>query len=311
MKKYIIHMALSAMMLPLAAGCSDNDDWTPGPQDTDTGVDAYFPVTSKTSYIFDSEGKAEEMNAQITIVRKNTGEAASIPVGFSSEREGFSAPATADFAAGEATTTLTVNCAGIEKGEEVAFTLSLPDNQTDIYGEGLHALTCKVIKSEWKLIADNVRYIYSYSDYSMMYPNTYSKMYHLDGTTMFKLEDFFGSGLSVNFNCASTAATAFLPLNNAMFGVAPDGYEGLECWYLYNEEEQTYPVWTPGDADGYPAINDVLFYGLTGYTTIYMNYYPENLYGYIAFTCDVDFDNGDFAWGAWQADFNLKYNPFE
>lgn len=301
-----------AVALLAATGCSDSGDWMPGPEDTDTGVCAYFPMPSKSSYIFDSEGNSAEMNVMITVSRSVTDEAASIPVTLTSDATGFSmATPTADFAAGEASTTVTVNCSGIPAGVKESFTLTLPEDQTDIYGEGLAAVSCSVIKSEWKEISDQARYIYSYSDYTQMYPNTYGTLEHLDGTYMFKLTDFFGSGLDVTFECPSTAQTAFLPLNNAMFGVAPDGYEGLECWYLYDEENQTYPEWTPGDVSGYPAISYLLFYGLTNYTSIYMNYDPESLYGYIAFTCDADFDNGDFAWGAFQADFYLKYNPFE
>ena len=300
---------LTAMSL---TGCSDSDDWTPGPQDTATGVSAYFPMPSKSSFIFDSEGKTAEMNVDITVSRAVTDAAASIPVILTSGSEGFSiVTPTAEFAAGEASTTVTVNCGGIANGVKESFTLSLPEDQTDIYGEGLAAVSCSVIKSEWKVISDQARYIYSYSDYSQMYPNTYGTLEHLDGTYMFKLTDFFGSGLDVTFECSSTAQTPFLPLNNAMFGVAPDGYEGLECWYLYDEANQTYPSWTPGGVDGYAGISYLLFYGLSNFTSIYMNYDPENLYGYIAFTCDVDFDNGDFAWGAYQADFYLKYNPFE
>lgn len=303
---------LGAVVLSIAVSCSHSEEWTPGPKDTSTGVRAYFPMPAKSSFIFDSEGKKEKMNVEITVSRAVADEAISIPVTLTSDTEGFSiVTPTAEFAAGETSTTVTVNCGGISNGVKESFTLSLPENQTDIYGEGLPAVSYSVIKSEWKVISDQSRYIYSYSDYSQMYPNTYGTLEHLEGTYMFKLTDFFGSGLDVTFECPSTERTAFLPLNNAMFGVAPDGYEGLECWYLYDEASQTYPQWTPGDINGYPAISYLLFYGLSNYTSIYMNYYPENLYGYIAFTCDVDFDNGDFAWGAFQADFNLKYNPFE
>ncbi|MDE6480034.1 MAG: hypothetical protein K2L45_07155 [Muribaculaceae bacterium] len=312
MKPYIIRTIPGALGLLLAASCSDSEGWTPGPQDTATGVSAYFPMPSKSSFIFDSEGKQEEMNVEITVSRAVTEAAASIPVILTSEVEGFSiVTPTAEFAQGEASTTVTVNCGGISNGVKESFTLTLPEDQTDIYGGGLAAVSYSVIKSEWKEISDQARYIYSYSDYSQMYPNTYGTLEHLDGTYMFKLTDFFGSGLDVTFECPSTAQTPFLPLNNAMFGVAPEGYEGLECWYLYDEANQTYPEWIPGDISEYPAISYLLFYGLSNYTSIYMNYSPDTLYGYIAFTCDVDFDNGDFAWGAFQADFFLKYNPFE
>lgn len=311
MKPYIIKTILGALVLPLAASCTDSEEWTPGPQDSSKGVCAYFPMPAKSSYIFDSEGKHDQMNVDITVSRTITDEAASIPVVLTSDATGFSiVTPTADFALGEASTTVTVNCGGISSGVKESFTLTLPEDQTDIYSEGLTAVSYSVIKSEWKMICDQARYIYSYSDYSQMYPNTYAELYHLEGTKMFKLTDFFGSGLDMTFECPSTEQTAFLPLNNAYF-FNPSGYEGLDCWYLYDEENDTYPTWVPGNIDGYPAISYLLFYGLKNYTSIYMNYYPDTLYGYIAFTCDVDLDNGDFVWGAFQADFSLNYNPFE
>ena len=181
MKQYIVKIMLGALMLPIITSCSDSEEWTPGPKDTSIGVSAYFPMPTKSSFIFDSEGKQENMNVDITVSRTITDEAASIPVILSSDAEGFSiVTPNAEFAAGESSTTVTVNCGGISTGVKESFTITLPEDQTDIYGEGLAAVSCSVIKSEWKMISDQARYIYSYSDYSQMYPNTYAELYHLD-----------------------------------------------------------------------------------------------------------------------------------
>ena len=314
--KYHIIYAFAA--LALLSGCSDGDDWTPGPQDTETGVSAYFPMPTSSSYIFDSDGETGDMNVEVAVRRSVTDSEVSIPLVLTSETEGFSISSPAHFEAGQQETKVTVNCGGIPKGIKESFTLTLPADQTDIYGDGLTAVTYSVIKSEWKLIADDVRYLYSYDDYSPMYPQTYAEMYHLDGTYMFKLTDFFGSGLDVSFECPMSHQQAteaglempFAPLDNA-YWFEPSGYEGLKTWYLYDEATETYPEWVPGDVTGYPAISYLLFYGTTDYSGVHFNYYGgDNLYGYIALTCDVDFDNGDFSWGAYQVDFNLKYDPF-
>ena len=311
MKSYIKYTALGALLLTMAGGCSDTDDWKPGEADTATGVSAYFNLPSQLSYVFDKEGKPEDMNVEVTLNRKVTAEAVSIPLTLTSDAEGFTLPATADFAAGEATTTFKVNCSGIEEGKRISFTVGLPADQTNIYGEGMDAVTYNVIKSEWTLISNQVRYIYSYTDYSPMYSETYGKMYHLQGTYNFKMTDFFGSGLDMQFECNTPDQTAFVPTVNADFDAVSDGDKEIAGWYLYNEAEETWPEWTPGDEDGKPAITYVEFYALVNYSWMTMIYTKEPLYGYVGFSTGVGFDNGDFSWGAWQADFTLNYNPFE
>ena len=136
-------------------------------------------------------------------------------------------------------------------------------------------------------------------------------MYILDGTHMFKLLDFFGSGLDMTFNCDTPDPTVMMPLVNADFESVYDEDKADLGWYLYNEEEQTYPEWVPGDAEGYIAISYLLFYAISDYNYCNMIYNPDTLYGYIGLTVGVDFADGNFSWGNFQVDFNLKYNPFE
>lgn len=303
-----------AAVLFCLTGCSDSDKWTPGPQDTDTGVRAYFEMPTKSSFIFDSDASSDELNVDVTVSRVITDQAISIPITLKSDVEGFSlvTPA-AEFEAGEATTTVTVNCAGLAKGVKESFTLSLPADQTDTYGEGLLSVGYSVIKAQWIVASDRVTYMYNDAGNNRTYPNTYGILYQLEGTKMFKLEDFFGSGLDVMFECTQEVTggngVVFKPLNNASFYDYGDGYPG---WYLYDEENQTYPEWVPGDVAGYAAIDNVSFESDIEYTTVYMNYDKETGYSYIYFTTYVTQTDGNEGWGIWYATFNLdKYNPFE
>lgn len=299
---------LGALALPLLTACSDSDDWTPGPQDTDTGVIAYFPLPSQLSYIFDSEGAKEDMAIDVVISRQITDQAVSFPITVIADAEGIVAPATVDFAAGEASTTISIDCSGLPKGQQEKFTLALPADQTDTYGEGMTTVTYSVINSVWKQIADYARYIYSYSDYSQMYPNTYGDIYQLEGTHMFKLTDFFGSGLDVTFQCDTPDNTAFVPQSNCLF--TDDSYGG--GWDLYDEAEETYPEWVPGGLEGYPAITNFYFYNDIDYSLLCMIYSKSSrgYYGYIGLTNYLEFDDGSWNYGAYQVDFYLYDDPF-
>lgn len=309
MKPYILKTMLGVVSLTLMTGCSDSDDWTPGPQDTETGVIAYFPLPDKLSYIFDINGPKEEMSINVEISRQITDKAISFPITMITDAEGISTPETIDFAEGETSTTITIDCSGIPKGQPAKFTLALPSDQTDTYGEGLTSMTFSVINSVWIQMADYARYIYSYTDYSEMYPATYGDIYMLEGTNMFKLTDFFGSGLDVTFNCDSAKDTLFAPLTNAEFINDSDG----GGWNLYNEAEQTYPVWVPGDLSGYPAITNLYLYNDIDFSYINMIYKESDLgyYGYIGLSPYLEFDDGNWNYGAYQVDFYLYENPFD
>ncbi len=309
MKPYILKTMLGVLALPLMTACSESDDWTPGPQDTETGVIAYFPLPNQLSYIFDSEGPKEEMAIDVQVSRQITDQAVSFPITVISDVEGVVAPASVDFAAGEASKTITIDCSGLPKGQENKFTLALPADQTDTYGEGMTSVTYSVINSVWVQMADYARYIYSYSDYSEMYPSTYGDIYQLDGTNLFKLTDFFGSGLDVTFTCDSADDVVFTPLSNALF--IDDSYGG--GWDIYNEAEQTYPVWVPGGLSGYPALTNLYLYNDISYSLLRMIYQKKSTgyYGYIGLTTYLEFDDGSWNYGAYQVDFTLYKNPFD
>lgn len=296
----------AACVLLMAGGCSDSDDWAPGPQDTETGVSAYFEKPSQTSYVFDSSAAADDMTFTVTVARQVTDNAISVPITLTSDVDGFAAPSAVDFAAGSATASFDVACSGIPNGKQASLTITLDPAQTNVYGEGLYAVEYSVIKADWVEISDNVRYLYG-----SMYPNTSGKMYILDGTHMFKLTDFFGSGLDVEFNCDTPDATAFVPVSNADYENVDDDDKDYNGWYLYDEANVEYPEWTPGNAEGYTSISYLLFYANADDGYCQMIYNSDTLYGYMNFMTGVILSNDSWVWGSFQVDFNLKYNPFE
>lgn len=292
---------MAGALLLMAGGCSDSDDWTPGPQDTETGVSAYFPAPAQTSYIFDPANGAENMNIRVVISRQHTDQAASVPLSLESDHEGFSIPQTVEFAAGESETTFEINCGGIPDGSSEV-TVTIDPSQSDIYGDGLYAVTYSVVRAQWVVIADNVTY-----HYNNEYPETTSVMYNLEGTNQFRLEDWFGSGLSITFTASDPTLSVIYPVANALY---VDGYP--DEWELYDEANVTYPQWIPGNVEGGNAITYMYVYG-SGYYKNNMLSNPDTGYGYLMPYFYLEFADGTSGYKAntWYVDFNLKYNPFE
>ncbi len=305
----IYHILAAALIFPIF-GCSDSDEWTPGPTDTESGVRAYFVKPSKTSYIFDTESSTEAAEVDVTVERLITDEGISIPLKLTSEADGISLSGNAEFKAGQNETTVTVNCEGIEVGKQVSFTLEIPDNQFYTYGIGLPSVKYTVIKSTWVEISEKVTYWYWDSSSEDIYPQTYGKLYQLEGTNQFKMTDFFGSGLDMDYECTSGDYTQFVPLNNCDFESAKGtSMEQYEFWYLYDDETDDWPEWTPGNVEGYPSIYYLGVYGSEGYCNITMIDDPTDLYGYLYMSSYLTYSNGE-GYANLYATFYLNQNPF-
>lgn len=301
-----INIAFVGLFLGLnVVSCGDSSDWTPGPQDNEIGVNAYFPTQSSYRFVFASDADKDDMVIPVTVSRVATSEAVSIPVTLKSDVTGFTAPATVDFAAGEATADFVVNCSDIPQGTFQEFTLVLPEDETDVYGPGVSEISIKAVISDWNVISDNVTYYYN-----NMYPNTTGKLYHLNGTTMFRFTDFYGSGLELPFEATTGDMIELLPTANAdpYYNYYPE--DAYNCWYLYDEANEEWPSWIPGGNPDGIAIEYALFYGTIDYSSITLIYDPSTLYGYGSNTIDLSLSDGSYAWGYYQLDFNLLYDPF-
>lgn len=312
MRLYKYMLATSVFLLGfISTGCSDTDKWTPGPQDTNVGVCAYFEKPATTSFIFGTDTKPEDMVIEVPVKRQKTEGEATVGISIKTDCEEFSCPASVIFEDGKADSSFSIDCSGLPKSAFYNITVELAEDQTDIYGIGTNQLTFSAIKADWILLADQARYLYMDYSYANIYPQTYGELYQLEGTKMFKLTDFFGSGLDITFECKSPSDEVLYPLQNADFENVYDEDKVDNGWYLYDEANSKWPSWTPGDAAGYPAIEYLLFYASADYNGCNMIYNEDTLYGYMWFTAGVNFDNGTFAWDYFQIDFNLKYNPFE
>lgn len=320
MKLYNKVLFGAALLMGAFLTACDDNDWEPGAQDTDTGVSAYFKLPADTNYIFDATTDNSTWEIPVTIYRQVTDRAVKVPLSFHSSIEGIACPNEVTFEDGASKAVINVTCHDVPIAVTGVFTITIDPSQTDIYGIGQNAITLSMIASEWKLISEKVTYYYwgNMSGTEKIYPNTYGEMYHLEGTNRFQFTDFYGSGLSINFDAKASSGSQRLDvLNNCQYLKQwPEEEDEYDCWYLYDDEAKEYPTFVPGDDPNGKEIEYLEFYTIdysNNYLYSYVNmiYNTTTLYGYGGTTVAIDFTDGSFQWGYWQMDWKLLYNPFE
>ena len=127
-----LYLLLAVVGVVTFTSCTEK--WTPGAKETNIGV--YFPEV--TAF----EVSAEDTSVDITVCRNNTAEAASVSLRYEATDmdrnvvDFFTAPANVQFAAGEASTTLTVEFDATQFviGELYTLTIKLDANEATAYG---------------------------------------------------------------------------------------------------------------------------------------------------------------------------------
>lgn len=287
--KHIYRMAFAAMLvsLPLAS-CSDDDDYTPGPEVEAGNPSVYFPLQEEYSYIFGSDD--EDKTFDIIVKRLSEKGAVNVPVTVASDVEGgFTVPAEIQFADGETETVLTVDCSSLPTKQTYSLTISIPESYSNPYAEGTREVTVESLVSDWTLWAENARFSFSY-----YYGDIYSNIYAMPGTMKFRIENFLGSGIDLPFEVTDPTASRSIihPTANADSYLNYYPEDEFQCWYFYNQATGDYPVWSP-DGSTEPKIAYALIY----------TYGNDTYYTYIRFgrktgqiTIDAEYDDGSRNW---------------
>lgn len=287
--KHIYRMAFAAMLvsLPLAS-CSDDDDYTPGPEVEAGSPSVYFPLQEEYSYIFGSDDTDKTFD--IIVKRLNGKGAVNVPVTVASDAEGgFTLPSEIQFADGETETVLTVDCSSLPTKQTYSLTVSIPESYSNPYAEGTREVTVESLVSDWTLWAENARFSFSY-----YYGDIYSNIYAMPGTMKFRIENFLGSGIDLPFEVTDPTASRSIihPTANADSYLNYYPEDEFQCWYFYNQATGDYPVWSP-DGSTEPKIAYALIY----------TYGNDTYYTYIRFgrktgqiTIDAEYDDGSRNW---------------
>lgn len=254
---------MTAIALTLCC-CQNNDDFTAGPQASNTKGNVYFGSDYESLNIYGDQPTVED-TLWITVVRDSNdcANALNVPIERIADDKVI-IPEQAEFDAGEDTTWLAITFPNVEFTKESKFTLSIPAEFADPYKEknGSTTISSGVLWSEWQNVADTVLIVSSYN----LFPNQGGKLQNLSGKNRFRITNFLGSGNPFEFsiNTATGFNSKNLTDNAGSINPLKNYYSDTNCWYWTNDGN--YTGWTPAGSDY--GISYVSFYTSYGYDWI-------------------------------------------
>lgn len=199
MKKYSI--LLLAACAALFTGCSDEEEYTPALPVPENCQQVYFVTDENESAVEVAPEEAPTRTFTMTLAREKTTEAASVPiVAWASEEGVFEVPATAEFAAGAARTTLVVKMLKGEKDDVYTLRLSVDgeeyaDPYTQLGGMTVQELKTTIVK--WNLLGTGT-FVFRF-----WWEGTQSglKLYQKDGANEYKIAGWSPIEFDFFFTC--------------------------------------------------------------------------------------------------------------
>lgn len=306
MKKLILTLypaSLMALFLFAGTACSDDDDYAPAPEVAADCMSVYFPNSNASEYVLMTE---DEKAITLTVSRKVTAQAASVPVVVNSKDAIFEIPSTVEFAEGEANAALTVSFPSIEIRKTCAFDISLADEYVDSYAEkdGTGRFIASVAVDEWQL---NGTATFTFAS---VYSSMQSKIYWLESMNFYKIENFLNSGVNMEFRLGdpfdySGKCRIMYPRN--YYTDMYSSWTGYTGWCFYDTENDDYMAWNP--EEGKKGIVEMAVMDTySAYTTPYSyiclqadnegnTYNSGKIYTYMTFEDEsTSWNSIDFSW---------------
>jgi len=148
MKIYSKLMMMLTAALAFTA-CSDDDSFSAGEQEKSGTQSAYF---NTATYMNAVEVEPGSEAFQVEVSRWNTSNAASVGIVKVDGDDVFDFPSTVDFAAGEATATITVTAPRADAGVNYSLVLGIADADRSIYGQGFREVAFDFSIMKWESI---------------------------------------------------------------------------------------------------------------------------------------------------------------
>lgn len=253
--RYLSLATAAAALTFLASACSDNDKWEPGPDVDPDCMGVYFGEMPTYKIILEPD---DSRLIPVTIGRNNTEKIADIDIVTDKCPQGVVVPSSVHFDAGEQSTIIYIDLENMASKSQGELALSFPEGTTSPYGAGTETIALDItVSGAWIPVSNNVTASISSLAGDRLYPDLPTKLYNLDGTDNFKIPNFLNSGVDFIFTGQKpgNGYTAITPIKNYI-DMTDDG------WWLYDDANAKYPVWTP-DGVTYPEIRYIEF--LTGY----------------------------------------------
>lgn len=248
-------------------GCSDDDDnWVPGEK---TEVVNQICFSNQDPAIVEVE-PGEEKTYTLTLSREDATDAVSVPLVADGSSE-FKVPATADFAAGEAETQITVKFAGAETSGNYNCKISIPDGEYNSpYTSLSTSIEIRLSIAKWELMAQGVKF----TSTNGWLPDFSADLYKVDGQERYRFVELF-TGQNLTFGLQEAQ-------KSGRYNIFPEGgFNGIDAW-------ETSTAW---------------YFGKGSADEDFFKIYPKNYEGYYLFYCSIY--TGDYYAGTY-IDFNKK-----
>lgn len=292
--KYNIPVWCMAVGFLLMTGCSDDDDkWAPGEAAEAVSQISFSSDNPSTAEI----NPGEEKSYTLTLTREDAAEAVSVPLVVDGAEE-FEVPATANFAAGETETQITVRFKGTETSGSYNCTISIPEGPYNSPYSSLTTTTeIKLSVIRWVLYAKNVLFHDGDDAYpAPLFNDFYLDLYKADGKELYRFENFMdGYNLDFTLNVYK-GDTYYIEPENGCYGY---DYYGYPAWFFGSTASDSYPLYSSGMFPDNFLDYCFLYVNDEDYTTINFNTRTGLIYGY-------------FNWYDMQGNYiNYEYPYFE
>ncbi len=301
---YIISALVVTLIMASMTACSDDDNYERAPEVADDCVAAYFDSSNASSEVLTPTEYADRQYITLKVKRQKTNGEVQVPIVVDYADSVFQIPQAVTFKDGEAETEITINYPNIEQKKEYSFSIHLDESYTNPYIEtaGSPVFKYSVMVARWIKVVDQAQFYYS----SGMFPSVYSDIYELEGQNRFRIDNFLGSGIDLeyyiiakdaetgdfttdafNANDRTTWNGIFMPLTHAYTATDTGGYQ---YWYLMDDAddlENGYASWQPDGSDISIYYADFYLdkttddYGsidMSGSTTSYAGFLTYNMY---------------------------------
>jgi len=270
---------ISGLLMAMSFSCSDDDNWSPGPEPSSENPLVCFDKSNPASFELELDGNDQLSQDYVTVTMRRdvskSGSAISVPITTLSADDNLVIPQTVEFAAGSTTAELKINITEY-KGEPASFSIEIDQEKYfSQYLDGYYQYTGQ-IKVLIVITATFTPTDYSSSTAPEFVPFEQLINDNQDGT--YTIKNFL-------YNNAGYDFTFSLDDNNNIIPALTEGYHstGDNRWYFYSANSDAsanrIPCYLPG-ANSEDYITYIYFYTV------------ENTSSYQAFWLDTATKSG-------------------
>lgn len=268
----IIYTLLAVLVSTAFAACSDDDnfEWTKPVSGDNPGV--YFAASNSASELLTPEEYDNHQTFSLTLKRANTKGDLKVPVIVDKADPAFKIPESAEFKDGESETQIEIGCPNLEFLKTYRFIIHLPEDMANPYvkTDGSYIFNYDIMVARWIKVVDQAQFVWGKSEFG----STNSDIYWLEGQNVFRIENWLGSGVDMQFaivaqdkeNTSVYTTDAFNPNDRSTWHgtIQPVkkflmNSDGEYWWFMRDVENEEYAAWYP-DGEDKLGISYVNFY---------------------------------------------------